>query len=109
VKGFIINKMKRRYRRKPKRTFRRAKRTFRKRTFRRVKKYDGVVKRKIVQIFEVVAPTEGDTREALFCVNWNTHTSSTDTTTATYPGQAEFIRYMDLHKDMMVKGVKMTF
>jgi len=102
--------MKRRYsRRKPKRTFKRTRKVFKKRFQRKVKRYDGVVKRKIVQIFEVVAPTEGDTREALFCVNWNTHTSSADTTTATYPGQAEFIRYMDLHKDMMVKGVKMTF
>jgi len=79
--------MKRRYsRRKPKRTFKRTRRVFKKRLSRKVKRYDGVVKRKIVQIFEVVCPAEGDTREALYCVNWNTHHSSSDTTTGTYPG-----------------------
>jgi len=78
--------MKRRYSRKPKRTFKRTRRVFKKRFQRKVKRYDGVVKRKIVQIYEIVTPSEGDTRESLFCVNWNTHHASTDTTTATYPG-----------------------
>lgn len=82
--------MKRRYSRKPKRTYKRTKRTFKKRYSRRVKKYDGVVKRKIVALYQMIS-TAGSANTVYLCVNWSKHTLSTDAPTANYTGQREFV------------------
>lgn len=86
----IITYMKRRSYRKPKRTFKRTRRVFKKRYTRRVKKYDGVVKRKIVQVYQL-SNTIAAPNVVYLCVNWSTHHVSSDANTANYNGQREFV------------------
>lgn len=101
--------MKRRYSRKPKRTFKRTRR-FRKRSFKRkVSKYDGIIRRKIVQSFFVAPNAATGADKAAVAINWASNLISADFSSGIYNNDIEHYSMCQLHTEARIYGLKMEF
>lgn len=94
--------MKRRYK---KRSYRRRP-AFKKRIYKKRSSYDNQIKLKCVMARELTTQDGVNTK---YVVNWSNRTDSSDLTTVTLDESMEFRQYANIHKEVLIKGVKIEF